>query len=149
MVLTQQLRMYPLDDPADIGAGIVELLKATFSSSYIPLLEAAVSGEMYVPGPNRRPNTATGKDASLAKDGDASVPENNDAGTGHNGDATADDALELSLSWDNLLVTLLQSLETDEIENWVQLETLCRSGDHDGLDTVIAKGTSRLQQKKV
>ena len=54
MVLTQQLRMYPLDDPEDVDGGSFALLKAEFNSSPIPLLEDVVSGETYEPASSRR-----------------------------------------------------------------------------------------------
>jgi hypothetical protein len=92
MVLTQQLGMYPLDDPEDVDGGSVGRLKAEFTSSPIPLLEAAVSGGTYKAAPENigAPNRRNGSPLEGAKD--AGTPEKSGGGAASGGDGDTDGA---------------------------------------------------------
>ena len=162
MALTQQLGMYPLDDPDDADGGSVGRLKAEFTSSPIPLLEAAVSGGTYKAAPEKigAPNRRNG---SLGE----SAPEKSgvEAASGGGGDTDGADAERESqetetqvvihgkvMSWEQL-ANCIEALPTkdscaisdDDKDKWVELQTLCLKGVHNNVDSAIEEIMAKLE----
>jgi hypothetical protein len=176
MVLTQQLGMYPLVDPEDVDGGSIGRLQAEFTSSPLPLLEAAVSGGTYkaapenIGAPNRRAPVASQHES--AKSGAPGTLENSGgrAESGGGGEADGADAERepeangdelgrtgaewgtMVMSWEEMVIN--ESLSDHEKETWQELETLCKSGVCDDIDIekfekIIAKLENPLMRQKM
>ena len=151
MALTQQLGMYPLDDPDDADGGSVGRLKAEFTSSPIPLLEAAVSGGTYKAAPEKigAPNRRNG---SLGE----SAPEKNgvEGASGGGGDTDGADAerepqdAETQVVIDGKVMSweqLANYISDDDKDKWVELQTLCGKGLHNNVDSAIEEIMAKLE----
>ena len=110
-----------------------------------------MSGETYEPASSKRTHIATphkNRDAAAGQNGHAVAGGGDSSTFKDDGGAGNDGALELPLTWDKLQITL-NSLDEGDKATLLELETLCTSGVHDGIDTVIAKGASRYMKTKI